>query len=272
MIGRRALLAAGLAAATARPAFAIDPGRASGRFNDDGVDFRVKHAIALEMDNVENFPSDEKGLRVLLSDREVPVSAICGLAFPPVWRMARQGKLEALLLRFDPADRNALVTTVLTKRSDGYQPATISMSNTEGVWKRLEANPTRVVGELSPDATKQMLFEFSAPVFTNAVEADLRGPAAQQSEPMKVLLARAEALGRRDFQAAANYSTADAAAEIAEAPPELMKMAPQLSAQLVRGLRRSRRVVIRRETAGVMIGPNEWASLVKVDGAWKAAN
>jgi hypothetical protein len=107
MIGRRTLLAAG-AALAARPAFAIDPGKASGRYNDEGVDFKVTHAIALAVDNAEGFLDYDKGLRVLLSDREVPVSAICGLAFPPVWGMAQAGKLEGLLLKIDLADRNAL--------------------------------------------------------------------------------------------------------------------------------------------------------------------
>ena len=149
MIVRRALLAAGLAVAADRPAFAIDPGRASGRFNDDGADFRVMHAIALAMDNVEGFPDAEKGLRVLLSDREVPVSAICGLAFPPVWGLAKAGKLEGLLLKFDPADQTALVATILTVPEPGYSLGTTSVSNSEGLWSRLEVSPTRVVGALT---------------------------------------------------------------------------------------------------------------------------
>lgn len=269
MISRRRALALA-AAAVAGPAFALDKGKASGRYNDDGLDFRVSHAIALEMDNVEAFPDAQKGYRVLLSDREVPLSAICGLSFPPVWRMGRTGKLNGLLLRFDPADRNSLTCTVLAQRNDGYQPATISLSNSEGVWKRLEANATRVVGELKPDASKGMLFDFTSPVFTNAVEADLHGPAAQASEPVKVLLARAQAIGRGDMAAAGALSTPESMAEFAEYPPEIMKMAPQLSADLTRKLRRTRRVVIRRETAAVMLAPNEWSSVTKIDGVWKA--
>lgn len=270
MILRRTLLAAG-AALAARPAFAIDEGVAQGRYNDDGVDFKVSHAIALAVDDVEGF-SEGAGLRVLLSDREVPVSALCGLAFPPVWNLARDGKLEGLLLKFDPADRTALVATILTKPEPGYSMATTTISNSEGLWARLEANPTRVVGELKSDASERMVFEFSAPVFTNAVEADLKGPAAAASEPVKVLVARAEALGRRDLEAAAALSTPEAAASIRAAPPELLKEAPKFAGQMVRALRAPKRVVIRRETAAVMMGPGEWASVAKVDGAWKASD
>ena len=271
MILRRTLLAAG-AALAARPAFAIDAGVASGRYNDEGVDFKVSHAIALAVDNAEGFLDHDKGLRGLLSDREVPVSAICGLAFPPVWGMARDGKLEGLLLRFDPADKTSLVATILTRPEPGYSLATTTISNSEGVWSRLEVSPTRVAGELKSDASSRMVFEFSAPVFTNAVEADLRGPAALASDPVKVLIARAEAIGRGDFKGAAAFSTPDAASAFDNIPPEALKEAPRMAAEMLRELRRARRVVIRRETAAVMLGEGEWASVVKVNGAWKAAD
>jgi hypothetical protein len=224
------------------------------------------------MDNAEGFLDSEKGLRVLLSDREVPVSAICGLAFPPVWGLAKAGKLEGLLLKFDPADKTALVATILTVPEPGYSLGTTSVSNSEGLWSRLEVGPTRVVGALKNDASSRMVFEFSAPVFTNAVEADLKGPAAAASEPVKVLIARAEALGRSDLKAAAAPSTPEAAANFAEATPEMIKQAPKFAAEMIRQLKAPKRVVIRRETAAVMMGPGEWASLTKVDGVWKAAD
>lgn len=271
LISRRHALALA-AAAAAGPAFATDPGKAQGRYAADGVDIKVTHAVALEMDNVEGFPDAQKGYRVLLSDREVPISALYGLSFPPAWRMARAGQLNGLLLRFDPADRNSLVVTALAKRNDGYQPATISLSNSGGVWKRLEASGARIAGELSPSASQGLQFDFTAPVFTNPVEADLRGPAAQASEPVKVLLARAEAFGRGDMKAAGALSTPEVAAELADYSPEIRKMAPALAEQVIREARVTRRVVIRRETASVMLSPNSWSSLTKVDGAWKVAN
>ena len=271
MILRRTLLAAG-AALLAPPAFAIDPGKAIGRYNDDGVDFKVTHALALAVDNAEGFGDSDQGLRVLLSDREVPLSAICGLAFPPVWGMARDGRLEGLLLKFDPADKTALVATILTKPEPGYSLATTTISNSEGLWSRLEAGPTRVAGELKADASERMIFEFSAPVFTNAIEADLKGAAAAASEPVKVLLARAEALSRRDFKAAAALSTEDAAKGFDTIPPEVLKEITKLTAEMTRRLRNPKRVVIRRETAAVMLGEGEWASVVKVDGVWKASD
>lgn len=271
MITRRSALAAGLAL-TAAPAFALDAGTASGRYDDGDTRFTVSHAIALAMDNAEGFQESEGGLRVLLSDREVPVSAICGLAFPPVWGMARAGTLKGLLLKFDPADRTGLVATVLATPEQGFSLASLTVSSSAGLWSRLEANATRIVGALKPDASEKMSFDFSAPVFTNAVEADLKGPTAQGSEPVKVLIARAEAIGRGDMKGAAALSTPSAGESLLAAPPEMLKVAPKLAAELIRHLKSARRVVVRRETAAVMLGPGEWASVAKVDGVWKAAD
>ncbi|WP_337187772.1 hypothetical protein [Phenylobacterium sp.] len=270
MMRRRDLLALGAAMAAGR-AFALDAGTATGRYGgEDGFGF--SHALALAVDNAEGFEDSENSLRVLLSDRPVPPSALCGLAFPPVWSMATKGELKGLLLRFDPADRESLVVTVLTAPEPGYSLMNTTFSSSEGLWSRLEVSATRVVGELSPAVSDDMAFGFSAPVFTNPVEADLKGAAAAASEPVKVLRARAEALGRRDLDAVAALSTPSAAEGLRQAPPEMMKQAPRFAAEMIRRLKSPRRVVIRRETAAVMLGPGEWASVSRIDGAWKAAN
>lgn len=271
MIARRAVLAAGLALA-ARPALALDPGVAVGRYRRDERDIAVAHAIALSQDNVED-PSDRKTtMRVLLSDREAPVSAIIGLAFPPVWRMARAGVLRGLLLEFDPGDRTSLQAVVLDRSEDGASPPSISMSDSSGLWSRLYIGATRIEGELKEGASETMAFRFSAPVYANAVVADLKGAEARSSDPVKVVLARAEALMRGDLTAVAALSTEDAAASLATLPPEVMKLARAEMPNLIRRLKAPRRVVIRRESAAVMIGPGEWASLALVNGVWKAAD
>lgn len=90
MIDRRMLLATGLVL-VARPAWAIDPGVSSGRYQRDDELVTFSHAVALSMDNVEDPSPRTKEMRVLLSDRDIPVSAIIGLAFPPIWRMSRTG-------------------------------------------------------------------------------------------------------------------------------------------------------------------------------------
>ena len=174
----RRLVLVGAAALAARPAWAIDPGVASGGYRGDEGNIDVSQSVALAIDNAEGFGDFNRGLRVVLSNVEVLPSALAGLAFPPVRGLARDGKLRGILLEFDPADRTSLFATVLTKPEPGYSLATTTLSNSAGLWTRLDASATRVAGELKPDASDHFRFSFSAPVFTNAVTDDLKGPAA----------------------------------------------------------------------------------------------
>jgi hypothetical protein len=271
MMDRRAVLASALAFA-AGPAFAIDAGTSAGRYKDDDVDIGFSHAVALELDNAEGLLDSPREMRVLLTDRELPASALYGQAFPPVWYLAKEGKVRGLLLTFDPAKRDALVMTVLVQPEAGYSLSNVTLTASEGLWSRLEISATRVVGELKPDASEKAQVRFSAPVFTNPVEADLKGAAAAASEPVKVLVARAEAIARGDMAAAAALSTEASGASLSETPPEVRKMMAKELPKLVARLKSARRVVIRRETAVVMLGPGEYASATKVDGVWKAAD
>lgn len=268
---RRALLAAGFSLAAA-PAFAIDAGTATGRYADGETELTFSHAIALELDNAEGFRDSAREYRVLLSDRDVPIGALYGLAFPPVWSMAKKGEVRGLPLSIDPADRTSLVVTVFAPPEPGFSFTTWTLTNSEGVWERLDASPRRIVGALRKGASERLALQFSAPVFTDAVEADLQGAAARSSEPAQVLLARADAIRRGDMAAAAALSTPAAAANFQDAPPELLKIAPRMAAELTRRLKAADRVVIRRETAAVRLGKGEWASLARVDGVWKAAD
>ncbi len=268
---RRALLAAGLSLAAA-PAFAIDPGTASGYYKDDEVDVTFSHAVALEVDNTEGLLDSPKELRVLLSDTPQPVSVLYGQAFPPVWYLAKDGKVRGLLLTFDPSSREGLIMTVLAKPEPGYSLANTSISNSGGLWERLEISPTRAVGELKFDASEKAQLRFSAPVFTNPVEADLKGAAAAASEPVKVLIARAEAIAKGDLAAAALLSTEASGARLTDVPPEFKAMMAKELPKVIARLKSTKRVVIRRESAVVMLGPGEYATTLKVAGAWKASD
>ena len=269
-LSRRGLVASGLALG-ALPAWALDPGVAAGRYASDGLTLAPTHALALLQDNVEGALDHPSQLRVLLSDVEAPVEALYGLAFPPVRAMARRGALQGLLLEFDPGDPTRLLMTVLAKPNDprAFLP-TISLSNSGGLWRRLEVSATRVVGELHP-RDDGLALGFSAPVFTDAVEADLTGPAVQASEPLKVLIARAEALGRGDLAAALALSTPDAAETLRALSPEVVKMAQAEVPNMLRELKAARRVVIRRATAAVDVGGG-WANLRRSAGTWKVAD
>jgi len=271
MIGRRAVLAAG-SAFIASPALAIDPGVASGKYDRDGVSFTFSHSMALALDNAEGARDQANILRLLLSDRELPLSAITGLIFTPVGAMARAGAVRGLLIEFSPADRNSLQATVLAPPEGGFSLANISLSDSEGLWSRLDVSATRAAGELKPGVSEGMAFSFSAPVFTDAVQQDLKGPQAAASAPMKAVIARAEAIGRGDFEAAYAMSTQSSAAALKALGPDLLNSSRKFAPELIRQLKAARRVVIRRETANIFVGPDQWSSATLVDGVWKAAD
>lgn len=270
-IGRRLVLAGG-AALAARPAFAIDPGVAKGVYKDDEGTFEVSHAVALAMDGAEGFGDEDVKMRVVLSQAEVLPSALAGLAFPPVWGQARAGKIKGLLLAFDPADKTRIYVTILAPPEPGYSLATTTLSSTAGIWSRLDVSATRISGELKPDLSEKMQFSFSAPVFTNAVVSDLKGPAAQASEPVKVLIARAEAMQKGDIAAVKSLSTESAAATFSQFDADTLKLMKREIPDLIQKLKTAKRVVIRRETAAVQLEKGSWASATLVNGVWKGSD
>jgi hypothetical protein len=254
----------------AHPAAALDPGTADGRYVENGLKLEFSHAVAVAQDNAEGLLEHPAQVRVLLSDVEVAPEALYGIAFPPVRAMARAGAVRGLLLEFDPADRNSLTISVLAHPADPAQTlSTLSLSNSEGLWRRLDVGATRVTGELQPRDDQDLGFRFSAPVFTDPVRADLRGPAARASEQMRVLKARLDALARGDLPAAQALTAKTSVAALPSLPPAMLKGA---LADYRRQLDKVDRVVVRQKTAAVLLPGHSWSSLVLEDGAWKVAN
>jgi hypothetical protein len=267
---RRLVMAAGLAT-LASPALALDPGVASGGYVHDGVKLSFKHAIALSQDNTEGLLDNGPQIRVVLSDVEVPIAALYGIMFPPVIGMARDQTVRGIMLEFAPKSPTAMHVTVLSKPQElGASLTNISLSNSEGVFKRLEVNATRVSGDYDGADGGDFKFNFSAPVFTDPVQADLKGPAAQASEQIRVLIARAEALQRGDLAAAVALSSKGS--QIGAMPPEVLKQAAKEIPQMIKELKAVKRVVVRQSTAVALQGRGSWSSLVLENGAWKAAD
>lgn len=268
---RRTVLGLG-AALAARPAFAIDPGVVAGGYRDDQAEVGFTHAVAVERDNTEGLLDSDREIRLALTDRDVPARALFGQAFPPIWWMAAQGQVRGVLLSFDPADRTGMVVTVLARPEPGASLANISITNTEGLWDRLEVSPTRIVGALRKEASETLAATFSAPVFRDRLVADLKGPAAAASEPAQAVLARAQALARGDMAAARSLSTAESAAGLDGFSPETLALAKREIPKLIARLKAVKRVVVREQTAVVFLGPREYATATREGGVWKVAD
>ena len=270
MIARRAVLAAGLALAGA-PAFAIDPGMASGHYARAGLKLDFKHAVALSQDNTEGLLDAGPQIRVVLSDVELPPAALYGVVFPPVIGMARKDAVHGVMLEFSPKDPQAMHVTVLAKPEEpGASLTNVSLANSQGIFKRLDVSPTRVAGDYDGGEDADFKFSFSAPVFTDAVQADLRGPDAQKSEQVRVLIARAEAIGRGDLAAALALSSQGSG--LRNVPPEMIKQAAEQAPAMIKEFKAIKRVVVRRETAVALQGEGSWSSLVLEGGAWKVSD
>jgi hypothetical protein len=264
---RRLVIAAALAALS-RPAWALDLGAASGSFAHDGVKLSFSHAIALSQDNTEGLLENGPQIRVVLSDVAVPIAALYGIAFPPVLDLARSQAVRGVMLEFAPKAPTAMHVTVLSKPQElGASLTNISLSNSQGLFKRLDAGATQVSGDYEGDDLK---CSFSAPVFTDPVQADLKGPAAQASEQIRVLIARAQALGRGDLPAAVALSSRGS--DLKNIPPEALKQLGPRALQMVKELKAVKRVVVRQSTAVALQGQGSWASLVLENGAWKVAD
>jgi hypothetical protein len=270
MIARRILLAAALALA-ASPALALDPGVASGHFSKDGVKVTFSHAVALSQDNTEGLLDTGPQIRVVLSDIEVPPSALYAVVFPPVNGMARKDAVHGVMLEFSPTNPKAMHVTVLSKpRELGASLTNISLSNSQGVFKKITVTPTRVSGEYDDSPDSDFKFSFSAPVFTDAVTADLRGADAQKSPQVLALIARAEAIGHGDLPAALALSSQGS--DLRGVSPAELKPFKAAVPEMIKGFKAIKRVVVRRETAVAIMGDGGWSSLVLEGGAWKVAD
>lgn len=264
---------AGLVLLCAGPALALEVGGASGRYAHDNLRIDVSHAIALMQDNTEGQLDHGPQMRVLLSDRVVPIDALYGIAFPPVRAMARQGAVRGLLLEFDPADRKSLRITVLSKPDDPAEFApSLSLSDSDGLWRRLTVDSAHVEGDFQSSDNPEFAFTFNAPVATDPVVADLKGAGAQSSEQVRVLTARARALGRGDLPAALALTSHQATPDLQAIPPAELKQLSGPMVELVKALGGVKRVVVRTRSAVAIMPDGGISSLVLEEGGWKVAD
>ncbi|MDR2856429.1 MAG: hypothetical protein LBV50_01095, partial [Novosphingobium sp.] len=230
--------------------------------------------------NTEGEPARAEEMRVLLSAEAVPVSVLANVSLQPVRDMARAGRLHGLLLTFDPTDPTKAEAAVLAPPEGDYGEirAELSLTHGDGILRRLEVAGGRVTGELQPDETPGGYFNltarFSAPVSTDRVTQELTGAAARDSEPVRVLIAFAEALARGDMATATSLTSADLRQSVAKMAKFPKKIRAQQVPELVTAIRETPRVVVREISAEVEVGaPGYWIRLLREDdGSWKAAN
>ncbi|MBS0362829.1 MAG: hypothetical protein JSR98_15745 [Proteobacteria bacterium] len=265
----RAAAFAAVLALVAGPALALDPGVASGTFKGDAGTIELRHAVALSQDNAEGLLDDGPQVRLVLSQEEVPPEALYGVVFPPVTGLARKQAVHGIMLEFAPKAPTQMHMVILAKPDDPQATLTNgSLSNSEGLFKRFQVSGGRVSGAYESDG---MTFTFDAPLATDPVQADLKGPAAAASEPVKALIARAEAIVRGDLAGALAVSAESS--NLRNVPPDQFKQAAPMGREMLKQLKVTKRVVIREHTA-VVFGAEHgsFSTLVREGGAWKVAD
>ena len=251
---------------------ALAQGTASGHYDHDSVQVVLSHVTVLAQDNAEGLLDHPNQIRVVLSDQAVPVEALYGAIFPPVRAMAKQGEVHGVMFEFDPADRTRISITPLAKPDDPEASlATISQSNSQGLWRQLTVTATSITADYQ-DGDGGLTAMFSAPLASDPLTADLKGPAAQSSEQTRVLIARAEAMGHGDLTAAAALTARGASDDMKAMPPEELKAISQQVGEMIRHFKAVKRVVVRQHTAVALLGEGESESLVLEDGVWKVAD
>ena len=196
--------------------FAIDPGRVQGSLQVNDKAIVLTQAYAHLHDNAEGLLDLPKELRLLLVDREVPQEVLAGISLLPVEQMAREGRVQGLLLRLDPSDHKRILVTLLYPPSEpGLTLLTQTVSSTcrkppielkigsfnrvGGAVEHHEDNQSETRG--IPRLNYSL--RFSAPLFQEIpVTAVLVGQEAQDSSQMQVLRKKAWALEKGDYDLA----------------------------------------------------------------------
>ena len=273
----RPIAIAFLLALLAKPLHAIDEGVAWGSYqfrgfasdpDDDRPPIEFRHAIALGRDGADQMAIPATPIRVVLTDVEVPVSAIRKGLVPLVEQMAYQGKLKGLMLEFDPADLTVFYATVLDVPAAGLSHGTITKSGTSPVWKSLTVNATRVTGEIESEGFNTFALRFSAPIFTDPVTERVEGPAVAASPQLAAARGWREAFARRDMTAARSFMSLRLAAQIDRIGLDTAEMARSATSELAQ-LARAQRVIVRGDNATIFLPDGATMSLVRIDGTWK---
>jgi hypothetical protein len=281
VLATAALAAAALAAAAG--ALAIDPGTAKGTLTLGAERIALTHVVAVQRDNAEGLLDRPNEMRLVLADREVKPEALWGIAFLPVTQLAMAGQVRGVLLRWDPANPEGYVLTVLAKPAEpGGMLANTTISRSSGALPGVKIANNRVGGsaELTDPVGNGARWSatFSAPLLHEPrVTDDLRGAAAKASPQVKALQAVQKGLAKGDWGVQRSLSTAAANqrfdAQMAQAgspdAKQMAEFAKMGSKELAGDLGKVDRVVVRGERAVVLMGKSSWRHFALDGGAWK---
>ncbi len=252
--------------------------KVSGSLSVNGRPIPVKHVYAILHDNAEGFLDSSPELRVLVTDREVPIDVLYGFMFLPADDLARRDELQGVLLRFDPAKLGAVNMTILMRSSLRKDTDKVKINE-------FEFGPDRLSGSFEFNETSFLTFpdypkaNFNLKVDTVVkripnVTADLKGRDAVNSPQVKALKVIANALAKGDMKAFESLSSQRALRRNKEDSERSGTDGKEIAIKFGRSVQklipRAERVVVRGNMAVVILPENTVAELLFENGSWKA--
>ena len=239
----------------------------------------LKFATALLHDNTEGLlQSKGRELRILLSDTDLGPASLQGIAFVPATVAGREGKVRGVILTLSAENPNEVLVTLLEKPADGYTLTSVTLtSKPDPVISGFKMDGKTVSGSIkfSNMDAKSGGITFSAPITpVAAVTADLKGKAAQDSEQVKSMRARVQAMIKGDMDAVAKLATPAENRQIekaiAQMGPDAKNMMRSAGREMQPALNKVERVVVRGDRAVVIFKAGEsWQEMAQIDGQWK---
>lgn len=201
---------------------AADGGNAEGTMKVDGITVPLSYAYALVYGNEEGMLGGPE-LRLLLADREVPLSLLSGPILDRLDSHARRGEVRGLVLRLDlqRLTEATVSGSVLLAPTDPETSLMFVTLTPQEALENLHVTEATVSGKLafavagdSPGEEVSIAATFHAPNVRDELSARLSEPAAVTSPPVQALLKWNEALRVGDFERLRDLSTTEKYREV----------------------------------------------------------
>ena len=180
-----------------------------GKFTVDGKEVPLKHVLVLDFDDAEGMGEGPE-LRVLFSNAEVAQSQLESPILFNLDALAREGKLQGVLMRFDPKSESREVygTTYVTPTSPQSSMPFFTLGGEAGGVDSLKVTDGALSGSVTASGTGDA--DFGLPAYS--FEATFTAPVTKAT-PAKVFQGK-DAMGKGDLDTVKKMTTPEKAKQM----------------------------------------------------------
>jgi len=204
-------------------AVAADP-ELKGSLTVNGAEIPLAHVLVLDFDDVEGM-GDGPELRILFSDKKIDQAALESPILFNLDALARAGKLQGVLLRFDPAkeSREVYGTTYAQLNNPQSSMPFFTLGGDAGGVDSLRVDAGNLGGAVAHTGDGDVDFgipsyafniTFRAPIKKPSPVTVLQGKEAMESAPMKTLLQFEAAMLQGDLETIRKMTTPEKAQQM----------------------------------------------------------